>query len=63
LEDVSKLLTLTGQRKLGRVEQNIDQAQITQGLNSIFQPAIEWDINTYEWNNLSLLKDSQYQLK
>lgn len=32
---------------------NIDQAKLTQGLNSIFQPAIEWDITTHDWEGLS----------
>lgn len=31
---------------------NIDQAKLSQGLNSVFQPAIEWDIKTYKWMNL-----------
>lgn len=32
---------------------DIDQAKLTQGLHSIFQPAIEWDITTYDWDGLS----------
>lgn len=29
---------------------NIDQARLTGELNSIFQPAMEWDITTHDWN-------------
>ena len=32
---------------------SIDQAQLTEGLNAIFQPALEWDIKVHEWNGLS----------
>lgn len=32
---------------------NIDQAKLTQGLGSIFQPTIGWDIHTHEWEGLT----------
>lgn len=31
----------------------IDQAKLTEGLNAIFQPALEWDITVYEWNGVA----------
>lgn len=32
---------------------SIDPAKLSEGLNSIFQPAIEWDLSIYEWEKLS----------
>lgn len=32
---------------------SIDQAQLTERLNAIFQPALEWDITVHDWNGLS----------
>ncbi len=44
-------------RKIVGIDRNtfdtIDQAKLTEGLNDIFQPAMEWDIAVHDWNGFS----------